>query len=199
MNNSRIYFPLLVVGQIVLWSILLMLLPSSATITMFLKIFIWGIPILVFLREFEKVDSIKFLKLNRIPWFRLIFGATLFLILYVLFLNSWTIQLKSISFYYFLSAVIVAPIVEEIVFRGFIQQKLCVYTGLWASIGITSIIFTTYHIPVWFSRGLPITILGSAWLLFFSVCIGYFFNKSQSLWTCVSIHLIQNLIFGLLN
>lgn len=169
MKNPRVYIPLIVAVQLATWSLLLLLLPGSATITMILKISIWGIPVFVILRAIEGVNFTKFLKLDKRPWISLVLISSVFLFLYSLFLNNWTIQFKSISVYFFISAIVVAPIIEEIVFRGFIQQKLSVFFSLWASIGITSIIFTIYHFPIWFSRGNSITLLACLWLFFFNL------------------------------
>lgn len=57
------------------------------------------------------------------------------------------------------AAVLGAPIVEEVVFRGYLQSALLGWTKLpWLSITITSVLFAAVHVG-------PATMSGSAWML----------------------------------
>lgn len=83
-----------------------------------------------------------------------IFGAILFTINVILnkvagnSLVSWNVSFGGI-----LSAVIFAPIIEEIVFRGFIMLKLNEFIGCPTVNIITSLLFVGIHIPGWIIWG----------------------------------------------
>jgi membrane protease YdiL (CAAX protease family) len=91
--------------------------------------------------------------------------------------DQWWMQALLIFF-----AVITAPLIEELLFRGFLQSSL---TGSlenpWGSILITSAIFAALHPP-------------THWLALFvlSVFLGYSYEKSGSLLRPVFIHIFFN-------
>ncbi len=82
-----------------------------------------------------------------------------------------------------LSFVIVAPIFEELLFRGYFQSVIRCYTGRgWLAIAITSCVFAVIH-------AVP-----SHWPALFalSICIGYSYEKSGSLLRAMFLHGIFN-------
>ena len=91
----------------------------------------------------------------------------------------------------FLSLAMVYPILEEIVFRGLLQEQLHRYIkghiGIFTRANIlTSIIFTSlhlfYHDPVW-----------AAVVIFPSLIFGYFKDKYQSLIPSIVLHVFYNI------
>ncbi len=50
--------------------------------------------------------------------------------------------------------------------------------------------------PLWLARGSDISAAGCLWIAVFSVCVGYVFHKTGSLWTCIGIHALNNLMPG---
>jgi membrane protease YdiL (CAAX protease family) len=82
----------------------------------------------------------------------------------------------------FLAGVVIAPVIEEIIFRGFIFAGLVKRYGWQKAALISAIIFALIHMqPLAF---LPIVLLG----LIFS----YLYFKSGSIWPAVAIHMITN-------
>ncbi len=80
------------------------------------------------------------------------------------------------------SAVVVAPLAEEMFFRGGIQTILRYSTNLpWIAVIITSFFFAMMH-QGW-TRG-PIFFLG--------VCLGYIYERTGNLWTCIILHSLFN-------
>ena len=82
---------------------------------------------------------------------------------------------------------------EEIPFRGFILQKLCTRMKFWLANGLTSLIFTGFHLPGWlmldlFSWSLALNIFA------ISVALGLVFLYSRSLWGCIISHDANNFI-----
>ncbi len=79
-------------------------------------------------------------------------------------------------------AVGITPIFEELLFRGLFQTMLRNFNvGPWSSILLTSVVFASLHPPM----HLPA-------LLVLSVCIGYSYEKSGSLFRPIFIHLLFN-------
>lgn len=80
--------------------------------------------------------------------------------------------------------VFLAPLVEELVFRGFIYTKLRSNYKAATSIIVSALIFAGFHLePEIF---LPLFILGCI--------IGYIYEKSDSLWAPILFHVINNSI-----
>ncbi len=80
--------------------------------------------------------------------------------------------------------VLAVPIVEELVFRGYLQSALSKYWPAWASITFVSAIFATVHgtfvlWPVYFAMGL---------------FLGFMFYKMGSIKVSIAIHMLNNLV-----
>lgn len=77
---------------------------------------------------------------------------------------------------------IIAPIVEEILFRGLLYQWLRTHTGATAAILMSGAIFSVVHIyPVVL---LPLFVVG--------VVLAAVFEWTQSLWITITLHFFQN-------
>lgn len=78
--------------------------------------------------------------------------------------------------------VFVAPIVEELFFRGYVHQVLKKYTNtVLASTG-SAFIFTLFHFE--FQVFIPIFILG--------LVLSWMFEKTNSIWTPITFHVLNN-------
>ena len=81
-----------------------------------------------------------------------------------------------------LSAVVVAPLFEEFLFRGHLQTALARVTRRpWLAVFITSVVFALAH--PWFTW-LPIFVL--------SMCLGYVYERTGNLWVSVLMHAACN-------
>jgi membrane protease YdiL (CAAX protease family) len=100
-----------------------------------------------------------------------------------------------------LSAVIVAPVVEEFLYRGHLQTALRALLGRmfagtsqepldpridrahgWIAILVTSVVFAVAHQEVWMM--LPI--------FFLSLCLGYVYERTGNLWCSILLHMAFN-------
>jgi membrane protease YdiL (CAAX protease family) len=91
---------------------------------------------------------------------------------------------SNFSFSFLFMVVIIAPILEELMFRGVLLRALLSKYSDKVSILISSILFALIHIH-------PVQMFGA---LFFGLYFGYIFVKTKSLTTVVILHLIANLI-----
>jgi CAAX protease family protein len=85
---------------------------------------------------------------------------------------------------------VVAPICEELLFRGFIFRALSNWRGVWPAALITGVLFGAVHgLSAPAVDLLPLAFLG------FVLCILY--HRSGSLYPCIALHVLNNAIaFG---
>lgn len=85
------------------------------------------------------------------------------------------------------STVVVAPLTEEVFFRGLLQSMLRRYTGRpWVAILAASAVFAILHDPYYYSIP-PLLALG--------VAIGYNYERTGRLWAPVLIHALFNALY----
>jgi membrane protease YdiL (CAAX protease family) len=85
---------------------------------------------------------------------------------------------------------LVAPLAEELFFRGFMFSVLAARLGVWWGAAITGVIFGLIHLP-----GAPA--LGVAVLVVFGAALCFVYYKSGSLIPCMALHAFNNAVsFG---
>ncbi|MCD8185357.1 MAG: CPBP family intramembrane metalloprotease, partial [Rikenellaceae bacterium] len=88
-----------------------------------------------------------------------------------------------------LTAVLMAPVCEEILFRGIIQDSLTVKRGPISGILIASAIFGAIH-------GIPQQVVAG---FFLGLIIGYLYWRTRSLWSAIILHGINNALATFMN
>lgn len=87
--------------------------------------------------------------------------------------------------------IFLVPLLEEILFRGFLQTSLRGRMGAFGAIACTSIIFALFHYSS--SQGTSnLEIVGSLFVL--SCFLGFLYERQGSLWASVGLHAFFNLI-----
>ena len=83
---------------------------------------------------------------------------------------------------------VIAPIAEEVLFRGYIFTALRGWAGVWGAAAITGVLFGAIHIDPDRPTGflLPLAFLG------FVLCLIY--ARTRSLYPCIALHSINNAI-----
>jgi len=93
-------------------------------------------------------------------------------------------QKLSVKITTFFVAVLIAPVCEEILFRGLLQSAIRkVMTNPWPGILLTSVFFAMMHPWMHWPA-----------LFMLSVCLGYSYEKNGSLFRPIFIHMLFNLI-----
>ena len=146
----------------------------------------------------RKIDLSKNLGLYHFNRNALIYSLVAYLILYlVLTVYSYVFQIsppeefiklmKATPFVLnFLMVVIGAPIVEELLFRGFLFSQLkTTKLGINGSIILTSLIWTSIHLQYDLFLLIPIFLLG--------LLLGYLMHKYNSLYLVIIVHAVHNL------
>ncbi len=88
----------------------------------------------------------------------------------------------------FLALVIIAPLAEELLFRGYLFGKLRESAGFWLSALLTSALFGAVHLQ--WNVGLDVFAL--------SLVLCYLREKTGVLWGCIGLHMLKNSIAFLL-
>lgn len=99
---------------------------------------------------------------------------------------------------YFISAVILGPLVEEIVFRGLIQTRLEACFGIAKSCILSSLAFGFYHFLAWFlitgKTFVTYSLVHLTYTVIFGIVAGIFFAKTRSLLPSFLLHAINNFV-----
>ena len=80
--------------------------------------------------------------------------------------------------------VLLAPIAEELFFRGFVFAGLRTRWSLWPAAITSGLIFGLVHAPTGITTVVPLAALG------FALC--WLYDRTGSLWPCVIAHMINN-------
>jgi membrane protease YdiL (CAAX protease family) len=99
------------------------------------------------------------------------------------------------SFSNFFQSVILAGLVEEIVFRGFILQTLNRYMTFVPANVITAVLFVCIHFVYWINADLlgEFLLVRSLQVFIVGFIFGFVFRRGNSLWTVVLFHSFYNL------
>jgi membrane protease YdiL (CAAX protease family) len=85
----------------------------------------------------------------------------------------------------------IVPILEELLFRGFLQSWLREKLSMWLAIPIASLLFAVVHFSK--DQGLDnLELIASLFVL--SCFLGYLFERQKSLWASIGLHSGFNLI-----
>lgn len=82
----------------------------------------------------------------------------------------------------FFAIAIAAPIVEELLFRGMLQNAVAKYVPFWAAILLSSFLFAVVHMQLYAIPG----------LMSLSIAFGYLYHRTGSLRTNIILHMANN-------
>ncbi len=82
----------------------------------------------------------------------------------------------------FVSLVVIAPLAEEVLFRGYLLGKLRKYTDTWVAVLVTSLLFGVVHFA--WNVGVDVFVL--------SIALCVLRLKTGSLWAPILLHMLKN-------
>jgi membrane protease YdiL (CAAX protease family) len=88
-----------------------------------------------------------------------------------------------------LCMVTVVPFIEEVLFRGYLQESLQPYFRPWTAVTITALIFSLFHFSL--TQGASNLLILSA-LFLLALLLGYLKERQASLWSSVALHATFN-------
>jgi len=89
----------------------------------------------------------------------------------------------------FFAMTIAAPIVEELLFRGLLQNALAKYVPVWGAILLSSLLFALVHLQLY---AIPA-------LMSLSIAFGYLYHRTGSLRTNIILHMANNVFALVMN
>jgi uncharacterized protein len=176
-----------------------------------LRILIWVVPVFWYLRSVDRVDPLRYLKLSTpvrrgqlAPALALAAGYLVLGMLFNDLASGRTVAIDTpVTLRQWLPILVflpIAPIAEEILYRGFILRKLEEWYRFRTANLITALLFVAIHWPNWvyvggFHRRL---ILMTLTILVFGYFLGYLVKKTDSLWPAIATHYVNNLSFAVI-
>jgi uncharacterized protein len=162
------------------------------------KLIIWILPIVVIVRFWIRRPLVEYLSLHE--WKKgaksgAVIGLVFIGLSFILdfFMRRFGLPQITIGFF---SAVFLAPVLEETVYRGYVLGSLekSGY-GFWLSNFVAALAFLGIHLPGWYFMGSsnitqPIVILS---IILIGMIAGYAKRKSGSTWASIVVHFINNL------
>ncbi len=90
-----------------------------------------------------------------------------------------------------------APIIEELVFRGFLLTKLEKQMDGMQAIVVSAIVFTVLHYPGWIllsHMSLIVLVMNSAQVFIFGFILGFIKRQSKSVYPGILVHVVNNFV-----
>lgn len=174
-----------------------------------IKVALWALPALITLWVWRR-PPFKYTKLTTRVELRGLMIATLVVAgwLSVVIMVEAALSGKTIATMLFrgnwlaiLAGVVVSPISEEILFRGFFLNGLNESLCFWKSNVISAAVFMLTHVPYWVSKnGFSGPVLKNLANVFLLGCLfGWVMKKTNSLWPAIGAHIANNFLSGLIH
>ena len=182
---------------------------SRQIISQSVRIALWGIPVYLMVRYVHQVPVLSGLRMDTLPKGRAALDTTIICVgwLVITALFGVLVEGKSLIFARHPTisqwagiavTIIWAPILEEILFRGYVYQALRNHMG-WVSAALASgLLFAAAHWAGWLYMQGPhlglvtqtaaITVIGAV--------LAAVFERGQSLWPCIVLHTLNNLLWA---
>jgi len=169
---------------------------------LFIKLLVWIVPVFLYLKFYDKIDPLSYLKLKNNIKQGLIgaLGLSLFFISYsglrAYLIGNFKLDI-SLSINTWINGIVFVGLTEEIVFRGFFLKKLWDKLSFKKAMIVSSLLFVCIHYPIWFVKGklvFPNLISNSIYVFVIGILEAYVFKKTDSLWACIISHSIHNFI-----
>jgi membrane protease YdiL (CAAX protease family) len=161
------------------------------------KLIVWIAPVLLIVSRAlgqPPVEYLGFVRLRQGVLVGLAVGAMFVALMAVIDAFTRSHALPSLT-WPTLNALVVAPISEEVVFRGFALKAL-EDSGwrFWPANGIAAVLFLGLHLPGWqFTRGLnSSSIVPGLSVLVVGMVAGYAKHRANSTWASVTVHFLNN-------
>jgi uncharacterized protein len=175
----------------------------------FIKALLWVVPTFSFVKIIDRRSPLKFCKLITTPLalpqaFLLTIGYFTVVLCFAFFVERknlsslFSASLTKLSF--ILAGIIISPLLEEFLFRGFVLNKLREELSFWLSNLISALLFSAAHWPYWlWSRGFTVSVVrDSASVFLLGAFLGYLVRLTNSLWPAVGAHICNNFLVSFL-
>lgn len=99
-----------------------------------------------------------------------------------------------------LLSAVVAPVIEEVLFRGLILKELAGLLPRWGANLLAALLFAGIHLPFWLSHGglSATTLINTGGVFIFGLLAGRLYLRSASIWPSSLAHIANNWLAALL-
>jgi len=167
-----------------------------ALVNISFRLLVWVLPVFLYLRYFDHLDPIEYLKLKQ-NWKR---GIIISIILSIInFLGNMLrfgaphLSIESFTWNSVLGTSLLIGFIEEIPYRGFILQKLDEQYGFWIANLLSSLLFLSIHLPGWISLHF-FSMENAIFVFLFGVVMAIIFKYGKSLWGSIVTHSLNDFI-----
>jgi membrane protease YdiL (CAAX protease family) len=162
------------------------------------KLLIWVLPVLLIVRFSSRRSIVEYLALENVRRgvrSGLIFGLCFVAVSFAVDVMTKQFRVPTFSTA-LLNVLVIAPLFEEVVFRGFVLQTLQ-ESGMrfWPSNAVAALMFLGLHVPGWHFGGVlkPSQGITAVGIVAMALVAGYARNRSGSTWSSVVVHFLNNL------
>ena len=163
---------------------------AYAAVNISLRLLIWVVPVLAYLRYIDRVDPLRYLKLK---------GHIRRSVVVALALTAFNLagsilryglpdlSLQRVTWNSVFGTSLLVGVIEEIPYRGFMLQKFAERVNFWIANLLTSLLFLAIHLPGWFAlHQLRMDLMASVVVL--SLVLAIAFRLAKSLWAPILAH-----------
>jgi membrane protease YdiL (CAAX protease family) len=157
---------------------------TYALLNLGLRLLIWVLPVLLYLRYVDRVEPFGYLGLRRHVGRGVAVAAgvtALNLLGSIARFGPPHPVAQSITWNSVLGTSLLVGFIEEIPYRGFILQKLAERIDFWLANAITSLLFVAIHVPGWIVLH-ALAVQKAGGILVFGAVMAAVFRWSASLW-----------------
>jgi membrane protease YdiL (CAAX protease family) len=179
--------------------------------SIFIKFILWVLPAAAFVYWLDRENPLEKMKVNtpvHLDNLVLIASAGVFYFFIVFLFEYWMsnrtllllIQTPLLKILSVLAGTSLSPVVEELLFRGFVLYKLGEGFPFWKANLIQAFLFTAMHWPYWiWTNGLQTQLaVTSVGIFILALFLGWVLKKGNSIWPPVLIHIVNNLLAAFL-
>lgn len=166
---------------------------SYALVNIGIRLLVWVLPVLLFLRFIDRVNPLEYLKLRRNSMRGLLVALGFSLLNFLLSVSQfgWPQHPAKLTWNNILSTSLLIGIVEEIPFRGFIFQKLNESYSVAVAAFLSALLFLAIHLPGWISLHL-MTGHNIIFVFVFGLLMVLVFRLAKSLWGPIVAHSLND-------
>ena len=163
---------------------------TYALLNLGIRLLVWVVPVLVFLKYVDRVEPLEYLKLRYHVRRGLVVALALTLLnaagMLVRF-GAPHMSAHALTWNSVLGTSFLVGFIEEIPYRGFMLQKFAEWIGFWPAVLVTSLLFVGVHVPGWIALHMLRADLATT-IFVFAVVMAAAFKYADSLWAPIVAH-----------
>lgn len=176
---------------------------TSSLLNGLIKVLVWALPVYLIINFQLNSNPSTYLKLNLNIRKGFTWGVCLSFLMGIYLVINTMINKElpssfSLTFNEVLNTVLLAGLLEEMMFRGFILQEIHKRLDFWKANALTALLFVAIHYPVWIRLGTFFHFETHLYIFLVGLLFGYVYKKTGSLWAAIILHSAHNFFLAIL-